>query len=328
MKVYVKPDNLNLKKVEDVLDEIKSLTSTYLDATDQSNYNQENYLLLMRFKDSVIEKFRNEISKENNLLENPIFFESVMNDLENIAGIFRYNVINPDDLKFSVTSLNMVNASRNIYNITRDLQMMRATSIRISEMVQPAVDRGLNEVKRTVNKIDAALLAIEQNETDKIYLELSEKYKWEYMRNNFYFFLTLIIAGLISFYNSMSVAEIAKLIEKELIIFISIKLILVTITITITLCTLFLRRSSHAKKFQDQAYQTHIEISAFPIHVRSLKEEDKHELVKELTMKYFGKELDQTQNDKIGDLMQNQIAAGTELIKASAEMLKAKSESN
>lgn len=249
-----------------------------------------------------------------------------MNDLENIAGIFRYNVINPDDLKFSVTSLNMVNASRNIYNITRDLQMMRATSIRISEMVQPAVDRGLNEVKRTVNKIDAALLAIEQNETDKIYLELSEKYKWEYMRNNFYFFLTLIIAGLISFYNSMSVAEIAKLIEKELIIFISIKLILVTITIT--LCTLFLRRSSHAKKFQDQAYQTHIEISAFPIHVRSLKEEDKHELVKELTMKYFGKELDQTQNDKIGDLMQNQIAAGTELIKASAEMLKAKSESN
>lgn len=45
-------------------------------------------------------------------------------------------------------------------------------------------------------------------------------------------------------------------------------------------------------------------------------------------MKYFGKELDQTQNDKIGDLMQNQIAAGTELIKASAEMLKAKSESN
>lgn len=83
-----------------------------------------------------------------------------------------------------------------------------------------------------------------------------------------------------------------------------------------------MRRSSHAKKLQDQAYQTHVEISAFPIHVRSLKEDDQHALVKELALKYFGKELDQTQNDKVGDLMKDQLAAGTELIKASAEMVK------
>ena len=90
------------------------------------------------------------------------------------------------------------------------------------------------------------------------------------------------------------------------------------------MCTLFLRRASHAKKLYEQAYQTHVEINAFPIHVRSLKNEDKHELIKELALKYFGKELDQTQNDKIGDLMKDQLAAGTELIKASAELVKAK----
>ncbi|WP_247144775.1 hypothetical protein [Acinetobacter baumannii] len=38
--------------------------------------------------------------------------------------------------------------------------------------------------------------------------------------------------------------------------------------------------------------------------------------------KFFGKELDQSQNDKVGDLMRDQLAAGTELIKASAEMVK------
>ena len=106
------------------------------------------------------------------------------------------------------------------------------------------------------------------------------------------------------------------------VFFITIKVLI--LSITITLCTLFLRRASHAKKLHEQAYQTHVEINAFPIHVRSLKEEDKHELIKELALKYFGKELDQTQNDKIGDLMQNQVYSSTELIKASAEMLKAK----
>ena len=85
-----------------------------------------------------------------------------------------------------------------------------------------------------------------------------------------------------------------------------------------------MRRSSHVKKLKEQAYQTHVEISAFPIHVRSLNDEDKHELVKELALKYFGKNLDQTQNDKMGDLIQNQITSSTELIKVSAEILKAK----
>ncbi|WP_228129596.1 hypothetical protein [Acinetobacter dispersus] len=94
------------------------------------------------------------------------------------------------------------------------------------------------------------------------------------------------------------------------------------ISIAITLITLFLRRSSHAKKLQDQAYQTHVEISAFPIHIRSLKDEDKDELVKELALKYFGKKLDQSQNDKIGDLLQDHIRAGTDFVRASAEMVK------
>ncbi|MDC4502213.1 hypothetical protein NQ800_18955, partial [Acinetobacter baumannii] len=66
----------------------------------------------------------------------------------------------------------------------------------------------------------------------------------------------------------------------------------------------------------------HVEITAFPIHVRSLEKADKDELIKELALKYFGKDLDQTQNDKVGNLMKDQLTAGTELIKASAEMVK------
>lgn len=62
--------------------------------------------------------------------------------------------------------------------------------------------------------------------------------------------------------------------------------------------------------------------------LRNIEKTEHSEIYKKLVDKYFGKELDQTQNDKIGDLIQDQLAAGTELIRASAEMVKAKSESN
>ncbi|MCP5732479.1 hypothetical protein NL307_27415, partial [Klebsiella pneumoniae] len=81
---------------------------------------------------------------------------------------------------------------------------------------------------------------------------------------------------------------------------------------------------AHAKKLHEKAYQTHVEINAYPIFIKSLKEEDQQEITKELALRYFGNDIDQTQNDKIGDLVQDQLSAGTELIRASAEMVRAK----
>ena len=103
---------------------------------------------------------------------------------------------------------------------------------------------------------------------------------------------------------------------------------LLILSTLVTLATIFLRKASHLRKLHDQANQTSLELQALPLYLRNVNEHDHSEIYKNLADKYFGKELDQTQNDKIGDLMQNQIAAGTELIKASAEMLKAKDGSN
>ncbi|MGR2919935.1 hypothetical protein [Acinetobacter sp. 1125_18A] len=191
----------------------------------------------------------------------------------------------------------------------------------IKHQLQPAID----EVKEKVKDFESVRLALEQRETSSIYLDLHKKYKEEFEKNNYYFFGTLIIAVTITFLTSIKINSLNVFFTSELnywVFFITTKVLI--LSITITLCTLFLRRASHAKKMHEQAYQTHVEINAFPIHVRSLKEEDKHELIKELALKYFGKELDQTQNDKIGDLMQDQITSSTELIRASAEMLKAR----
>ena len=312
--------NERLKNIFEILDEMQSLISKYLDSLNASDANYEEYEILNRFNKSVIPKFRITINTYSSLFENEIFFETVMNDLESMAGSFRYNVMNLDELEAHQTLSNMVNSARNIQEIKKDLQMMRATNLRFEELIEPAIDKALDQIKSKVDKVDAAILAIEQHETDKIYLGLSQKYQWEYFRNNFYFFITLIIVGCVSWNYSASLEQISNFTNGVLIAFIAFKILL--ISIAITLITLFLRRSSHAKKLQDQAYQTHVEISAFPIHVRSLKEDDQHSLVKELAMKYFGKELNHSQTDKAGDLMAEQIRISTEMVKASAEMVK------
>jgi len=102
---------------------------------------------------------------------------------------------------------------------------------------------------------------------------------------------------------------------------------IMTITFVVTLGTIFLRKAAHLRKLNDQAHQTSLELRALPLFLKNVAPEHHSDIYKELASKYFGKELDQTQNDKIGDLMTDQLAAGTELIKASAEMLKAKNDS-
>lgn len=97
-----------------------------------------------------------------------------------------------------------------------------------------------------------------------------------------------------------------------------------TLTFVVTLGTIFLRKASHLRKLNDQTHQTSLELRALPLFLKNVKEEEHSNIYKELAGKYFGKEIDQSQNDKIGDLMKDQLAAGTELIKASAEMVKAK----
>lgn len=194
-------------------------------------------------------------------------------------------------------------------------------------LIEENLEPKIKEIEEKIKDFESLRLALEHRETNKIYLDLYEKYHSEYFYNNIFFIVTIITAMFLTLYTTTEISNASQFADYTTnrnfwVMFITTKVLIATVALTF--CTIFLRRSSHAKKLKEQAYQTHVEINAFPIHVRSLKEEDKHELIKELAMKYFGKELDQTQNDKIGDLMKDQLTAGTELIKASAEMVKAK----
>lgn len=315
-------DQNNEKNVEDIFNLFeliqRDLKKFINDGNSISKFSFKDLNDLQYFTDITFQKYKELFVKNNFLFENDDFIEILYNDLKTLY----HHVSNMRE------NINILTQIRNFKEAFRSVEIAIIALKNTNTIIENVLNPKIEEVKEKIKDFESLQLALEQRETNKIYLDLYKKYNHEYERNNFFFFGTLILAVIITFLTSIKINSFNLFFTTELsywAVFITTKLLI--LSITITLCTLFLRRSAHAKKLKEQAYQTHVEINAFPIHVRSLKDEDKHELIKELAMKYFGKELDQTQNDKIGDLMQDQLSAGTELIRASAELVKAKSDS-
>ena len=179
----------------------------------------------------------------------------------------------------------------------------------------------IKELNSKINKSKAILNKINSEKTEEIYSTASANYL-EAARNYEIIFYLLLFSSFLFTIVSLSINPYTDL---NKINFILTKVI--TITLVITLGTLFLRKAAHLRKLHEQANQTSLELQALPLYLRNISTEHHSEIYKELTTKYFGKELDQTQNDKVGDLMKDQLSAGTELIRASAELVKAKSDS-
>lgn len=181
----------------------------------------------------------------------------------------------------------------------------------------------------SVKSVISAKEALESKPTEDIYSNAAKKY---IKTARFYDVLLLVTLGIFyyitsNFFENFQMISIFQAIKKSsseaqtlAIFFFITKLTIVSIVIT--LATIFIRRSSHFRKLHDQANQTSLELNALPNYLRQVDSEHHSEIYKEMIPKFFGKELDQSQNDKVGDLVKDQLAAGTELIKASAEMVK------
>ena len=90
----------------------------------------------------------------------------------------------------------------------------------------------------------------------------------------------------------------------------------------ITLSTYFLKLTSFYQLRQEQAKQTKLELEAFPDFVSGMDKDVANNIREELALKYFGKDVDKTQIDKSGDLLQEQMRISTDLVKASVDMFK------
>lgn len=174
----------------------------------------------------------------------------------------------------------------------------------------------LKHVSSQVEGIKSAKAAIEGQKTEEIYSKAFENFSetakiYEVLFYLLIFALTLFtVVSLIIFPYDV----------KNLVNFVAFKII--AVSLVVTLGTIFLRRAAHNRKLATQAHQTSLELQALPLFTRSLSDEQKQQIYFELASKYFGKEVDQTQHDKIGDLLQDQMKLSTELLRASTDMIK------
>ncbi|KXZ68043.1 hypothetical protein AVENLUH8758_02224 [Acinetobacter venetianus] len=63
-------------------------------------------------------------------------------------------------------------------------------------------------------------------------------------------------------------------------------------------------------------------MDALPIFIASLDKSVRDEVIKDLVPKYFAKELDQSINDKMADIVNEQIRTSLEVFKTGTEIVK------
>lgn len=210
------------------------------------------------------------------------------------------------------------NIENTILNYTIDLNdfLEWYTSYFEQISIKLETDNIIHELRANLSKTKITLEAINGSKTENIYSDASDSFLDSARVYEFLFYL-LILATVLITVISLIYFPYSDL-NKVNFIFSKV----ITFSLVITLGTLFVRKASHLRKLHEQANQTSLELQALPLYLNNIKDSEHSDIYKSLIDKYFGKELDQTQNDKIGDLMKDQLAAGTELIKASAEFMK------
>ncbi|MDA3440036.1 hypothetical protein MJ046_06740 [Acinetobacter bereziniae] len=93
---------------------------------------------------------------------------------------------------------------------------------------------------------------------------------------------------------------------------------------SVTLIAYFLKQSVKYQKIADQCRQTKLELEAFPSFVASFITEDPKiiEIRRELALKYFGRELDNSAKNETSSIISDQMKNTTELVKATTEAIK------
>lgn len=89
------------------------------------------------------------------------------------------------------------------------------------------------------------------------------------------------------------------------------------IIIMITMITFSLKQAIHHQKFKDQAEKTKLELQALPSYMFNFTVEQRNRVYSELTLKYFGREIDTTSYLEMNNIIQEQLRLSNELLKNS-----------
>lgn len=186
--------------------------------------------------------------------------------------------------------------------------------IRFYEIAQNANRTVNDKIESTFDGIERAKLAFENDKITTVYKKIYEDLDFSARCYQISFWGALVTGGLCA---AISINQFPNIQDgnfwfSKILIF----------SLTITFATFFVRRSSHLRKQSDQLKREAWEMDALPFFISSLDQQSQSEVIKELVPKYFGKEIDQSINNKMADLVNEQIKTSLEVFKTSTDIVK------
>lgn len=175
-------------------------------------------------------------------------------------------------------------------------------------------DGMIDKFENYFSKIQSDWKKIQQIKTENVYLNSYHKNTARSKNSESKFIGVTVFSLMLSLITI--IAFIFKAIDFSQ--FISIKIMIVVFFGI--LIAYYLKISTHYRRLADQAEQTHLELLAFPQYAAELGEEKSREIKEQLALKYFGKEIDSSGYQKIGEIAQEQLKTSSELIKAAASI--------
>lgn len=233
-----------------------------------------------------------------------------------------YDFINSQDFDY----YNITNDSAEVFNFDYSHLISIFNEVKKAILQREEADALLFDLRAKVDNVETVRIAYENTRTEAIFSKASREFLFKARVYDTLFGITLIgifFAGemVLTQCREMLSASADAVVMNEVRLFFFITKI-IAVSIAITLVTVFLRRSSHFRKLYDQAHQSSLELEALPLFINSLDKSVQDEVIKDLVPKYFGKDIDKTQHDKVSDLINEQIKTSMEVFKASADILR------
>ncbi|UIZ98734.1 hypothetical protein [Acinetobacter johnsonii] len=167
-----------------------------------------------------------------------------------------------------------------------------------------------------VAEIDKSNQFIKNQEAESVYLNAKDIFDDKAVKYQRLFYASLAITFcLILFYGTPDFSN-----NQKIVAFVLYKLAI--FVVGGSLIAYFLKLSSFYHLKSEQAYQTYLELQAFPSYVLGLDEKDKLSLRKDLAPHYFGKNISETMHDRLSNVLQDQVKASTDAIKTATDLMK------
>lgn len=290
--------------------------------------------------DKIIQEIGGDISTINQLIQEKLssYHDSIkqilyiqdnikkLNDLQHI-DMLKSLKNNITEIKTQVAEINIDDIKYNKYKIMDDINILIATIgstynlfnsylmifKKTEKVIESYLKSAKNKAEEKVNEIDKLKNILKDRQTYEIYKKAETKYRIAYF---LYLFLALIGVCYGLNWSMDLIKSKSKWITEygiDIYDFWAIKITAIFIVITgVTFC---LKQAIHYQKKKDKAEQTRLELEALPIYMFDFSDEQKNEVYKELTGKYFGRDFDNEGYKDMANLIQEQIRLSHEVLK-------------